>query len=393
MGRSPHSYRSPVGPRVAAAAVAAVLSAATGAPARAADLPPLQPPPGMSAAGGERLALPGVQAEPSGASAPPELSALSWMVSDLGTGEVLAAKNAHWPLPPASTLKALFADTLLPRLSADAVHRVSAADLSDVGEGSSRVGIQAGQSYKVSDLWLGVFLRSGNDAVRTLAAMSGGVPAAVGAMQARATALGALDTHVVSPDGYDAPGQVSSAYDLTLILRDALANPDFARYSTTRVATFPGGRTAKGTPAPSFQIQNTNRLLAGTGGVPRYPGLIAGKNGYTAQAGNTLISAASRDGHTLAVALLNPRSGKPNAVYEETRQLLDWGFAARGEAAAVGALTGAAALPTAAGPAQAPSRRPWLTAGRAAGLALPVLAVAAVVALRRRRVRGVPRIL
>ncbi|MCX5214542.1 D-alanyl-D-alanine carboxypeptidase [Kitasatospora sp. NBC_00240] len=313
----------------------AVLPVAT---ARAEVQPPRQPPPGMSVVGGARLGQPGVQVDPAGATALPELSALAWMISDIDTGDVLAAKNAHWPLPPASTLKTLFAAAELPRQAPDTVHKVTAAELTGLGAGSSLVGIQAGQSYKVSDLWLGVLLRSGNDAVRTLAMMNGGVPAAVTAMQTLADTLGAQDTRVVSPDGYDAPGQVSSAYDLTLILRSALANPDFTRYAATKVAQFPGGRDAKGAPVPSFQIQNGNRLLAGTDGVTRYPGLIAGKSGYTAQAGNTLVTAAARDGHTLVATVLNPQSGKSNAVYDETGKLLDWGFAARARAAPVGSL-------------------------------------------------------
>ncbi len=406
MGRRVSSRRLPTRPAVACAArslsavttlsvlsalsVLSILSVLSVSPARAAsaaDVLPRQPPPGMSAVGGARLALSGVQADPGGAPPPPESSALAWMVSDGDTGQVLAAKNAHWPLPPASTLKTLFADTLLPRLAADTVHRVSTADLRGLGTGSSLVGIQAGQSYKVSDLWLGVLLCSGNDAVHTLAAMSGGIPATVGAMQERATALGAHDTHVVSPDGYDAPGQLSSAYDLTLFLRDALTNPDFTRYSATRVARFPGGRNAEGAATPSFQIQNTNRLLAGTDGVARYPGLIAGKNGYTAQAGNTLVSAASQGGHTLIVALLNPRSGKTNAVYDETRRLLDWGFAARSRVTAVGALADPPGGPAGGGTGADPPGRIWPAVGWAAAVVLPAVGWA-VVCLRRGRGRG-----
>ena len=72
----------------------------------------------MSTVGGERLGRPGTQVEPrAGAKAPalPKgLSARSWVVADAETGEVLAAHNSHWRLAPASTLKMLFADTLLP---------------------------------------------------------------------------------------------------------------------------------------------------------------------------------------------------------------------------------------------------------------------------------------
>ena len=59
----------------------------------------------------------------------------------------------------------------------------------------------------------------GNDAVHTLSAMNGGTKATVAQMQQHAEELNAHDTHVVTPDGYDAPGQVSSAYDLSLFAR------------------------------------------------------------------------------------------------------------------------------------------------------------------------------
>ncbi|MFJ8311253.1 MULTISPECIES: D-alanyl-D-alanine carboxypeptidase family protein [unclassified Streptomyces] len=298
-----------------------------------------EPPATMSQAGGAQLGKPGDQVGAGAPALPPGLSALSWVVADGDTGEVLAAKNAHWPLPPASTLKMLFADTVLPAVPHDASRKVSNEDLKGMGDGSSAVGIVPGQTYQAPDLWRGVFLRSGNDAVHVLATMNGGVDKTVTDMQKRAKDLGAGDTHVLSPDGYDAPGQVSSAYDLTLFLRQGLKNKDFKDYCSTAFADFPGGPNTKGKP---FGISNTNRMLSGIEGVAKYPGLIGGKNGYTTNAGNTLAEAAQRDGHTILVTVMNPQENKRDKVYTEMRQLLDWGFSAVGKAAPVGTLNPAA---------------------------------------------------
>ncbi|MYQ44366.1 DUF5136 domain-containing protein, partial [Streptomyces sp. SID4985] len=73
------------------------------------------PPANMSMVGGERLGRPGTQVNlASGVPVlPKDLTARSWIISDAESGEVLAAHNAHWRLPPASTLKMLFADTVL----------------------------------------------------------------------------------------------------------------------------------------------------------------------------------------------------------------------------------------------------------------------------------------
>ncbi|MFI2236100.1 D-alanyl-D-alanine carboxypeptidase family protein [Streptomyces chrestomyceticus] len=267
---------------------------------------------------------------------PDGVSARAWTVTDVRTGDVLAARNAHQRLAPASTLKTLFAVTVLPKFRAGAVHKVTPAELAGIGQGSSLVGIKEGRSYQVADLWRGVFLRSGNDAVRVLAAMNGGWTATAREMQARARQLGARDTSVKSPDGYDSPGQVSSAYDLSVFGRAGLANADFARYCGTTTARFP----SKG--SPSFEIQNTNRLLSGADGLRRYPGIVGVKNGYTSNAGNTLIAAAQRGGRTLLVTVLNPQSGASNAVYHEAGSLLDWGFRAAGRARPVGSLVAAA---------------------------------------------------
>jgi D-alanyl-D-alanine carboxypeptidase (penicillin-binding protein 5/6) len=291
-------------------------------------------------AGGALLAEPGVHVLPhSGVpDLPSGISALSWTVSDALTGQVLAAKDAHRQLPPASTLKTLFADTVLPRLPREMTHEVTDADLADVGEGSSLVGVQAGQTYTVADLWRGVFLASGNDAVHVLAHMNGSVAQTVEQMQAKARMLGAYDTHVVSPDGYDEPGQVSSAYDLAVFARAGLANADFAEYCSTKSAQFPGGYDAHGTYVASFGIQNTNRLLTGADSVTPYPGIVGVKNGYTTRAGNTLIAAAMRGGRTLIATVMNPQSGLPQAVYHEAAELLDWGFFAAGRTTSVGTL-------------------------------------------------------
>jgi D-alanyl-D-alanine carboxypeptidase (penicillin-binding protein 5/6) len=302
-----------------------------------------------------------------GASRVPKVSALSWVVADARTGEVLAAHNAHRKLPPASTLKTLFALTVLPGLPSGIRHTVRARELKGIGAGSSLVGVAEGHTYRIADLWRGVFLNSGNDAVHVLAELNGGWRLTAERMQAKARALGAHDTRVVSPDGYDAPGQVSSAYDLAVFGRVGLRNPDFARYCATVEAKFPGGGSG------SYPILNTNRLLSGAKGVKPYRGLIGIKNGYTSEAGSTLVAAARRDGRTLVVTVMNPQEGDGSAVYEEARSLLDWGFGSAGKVEAVGSLGAPPARPAVTTPpavaaaVQAEQGSVWTEAGLIAG--------------------------
>lgn len=269
--------------------------------------------------------MPGVQADvPPGAPALPAIEAYSWLVADLSTGQILAAKNPHWKLAPASTLKMLFADTVLPKLDRNQTHLVTTPELTGVGAGSSKVGIKENLTYRVEDLWNGVFLQSGNDAVHVLCAMNGGIEATVAQMNERAKSLQAHDTHVVSPDGYDAPGQVSSAYDLALFAREGMKNEDFRKYASTVDAKFPGKDNT------TFGISNTNTMLRS------YPGMIGVKNGYTTNAKNTFVGAATRDGRTLLVSIMHAET--KTKTYDFTKQLLDWGFASANSVKPVGAL-------------------------------------------------------
>nr|WP_078883996.1 serine hydrolase [Streptomyces sp. NRRL S-340] len=324
------SRRSLLAALAAAAPVAVAAGGRASAAAPGTPAVPAAPAAPVTVIGGERLARAGVQVR--GVSGlPGRLSARAWLVADWATGEVLASYRAHQRLAPASTLKMLFADTVLKKFDRTERHTVTAAELADIPAGSSLVGIQAGTTYTVEQLWQGVFLRSGNDAVHVLAHMNGGVARTVAEMQARAEDLQALDTHVVSPDGFDHPGQISSAYDLTLFARHGLRNADFRGYCGTRTADFPAGGKK------TFQIQNTDRLLTGAWGLKPYEGMIGVKNGYTSHAGNTFTGAAVRGGRTLLATVMHPGAGS-NAVYEETAALLDWGFAQGGSARAVGTL-------------------------------------------------------
>ncbi len=326
---------------VPAVALAALLPVLAAGPARAEPKPNPQPKPpaSMSKVGGERLGKPGTQVELAGGAPvlPKELSARSWIVADAESGDVLAAHNAHWRLAPASTIKMLLADTLLPKFPKTQKHLVAPNELSRLGEGSSLVGIKEKHSYTVRELWLGVFLRSGNDAVHALAAMNQGIDKTVREMNERAEELQALDTHVVSPDGYDAKGQVSSAYDLTLIARSGMQKPDFREYASTVRTQFPGEQKP-GKKRDTFEIQNTNRLLTGAYGVAPYKGIAGVKNGTTTHAGSTFTGVAERNGRVLLVTVMNPSSKEQYAVYKEAARLLDWGFAAAGKVKPVGVL-------------------------------------------------------
>jgi D-alanyl-D-alanine carboxypeptidase (penicillin-binding protein 5/6) len=246
----------------------------------------------------------------------PRLSAGSYVLADLDTGEVLAARNPHGRLRPASTLKVLTALTLLPELDPEMVYTAVSEDANVEG---SKVGVVPNATYTVHNLFEGLFLMSGNDAANALANAAGGVPETVAAMNAKARELGALDTHAVNPSGLDAPHQLTSSYDLALFGRAALERDDFRAYVKTIKSKFPGKMPKKKNKRrKSFEIYTQNRL------VLHYRGAIGVKTGWTTKARGTFVGAATRGDRTL-IAVVMHTTKRPG--WEESAALLDWGFA------------------------------------------------------------------
>jgi serine-type D-Ala-D-Ala carboxypeptidase (penicillin-binding protein 5/6) len=271
-----------------------------------------------------------------GATPPPEPVVAAWLVADAGTGAVLAARNPHQRLRPASTLKALTALTLLPRL--DPATSYTAVD-ADASQDGSRVGIVPGTTYSIGSLFDGLMLSSGNDAAHALANAAGGLDTTVALMNETARELQAYDTVVANPSGLDHDAQVTSVYDLALIARAGLAREDFRNYVAKQTSYFAGIDGSNG-----FEIQNHNKLLA------NYPGAIGVKTGYTSVSLHSIVGAATRDGRTLLVAIL----GAQAAAWADAAALLDWGFA-HPASASVGTLVGTRADEPTASPTPIPT--------------------------------------
>ena len=277
--------------------------------------------------GGPALASPGVVVKKlAGATALPAVGADTWLLADLTTGEVLAAKGAHTKVLPASTLKTLTVVTLMPKLDKE---QVVTATWKEARAEGGHVGIVPGGTYSVWDLWHGLLLPSANDAAAALADTNGGMVATVREMQAAAHHLQANDTTVKNDSGLDAPGQVTSAYDMALFARAALDIPDFRTVTKSFHYSFPGRPVTGTAKRKTYQIYTQNRLL-----IHGYKGVIGGKTGFTSLAHRTYWGAATRGGHTLVATLFQIHEPTETAA----RKLLDWGFKNIGKVTPVGTL-------------------------------------------------------
>ena len=274
--------------------------------------------------GGGRLGESGIifdDTKGDGIAAPPDTLASSFIIADLDTGEILAAKNPHKKLPPASTLKTLTALTLLPRLDMNKIYVGTKKEPATIG---NKVGIYPGRKYKIKDIWYGFMLDSGNDAGVALANASGGIKKTAALMQAKAKSIQAFDTTPKSPHGLDTPGQLSSAYDLALIARAAMERSDFRKIVKTKRYTFP----KSGPKNVNRKIKNLNKLLF------TYPGTLGVKTGWTTRGQNTYIGVVKRDGHTIIITFMHLKYGRDALA----KALFDWGFKAIGEVEPVGKL-------------------------------------------------------
>src|ERR1700744_2654846 len=255
--------------------------------------------------------------QPVGSVPIPDGPAQTWLVADLDSGRVLAERDENVQHPPASTIKVLLALVALDELSLDST---VIADEADSHVECSCAGVRAGRTYTARQLLDGLLLVSGNDAANTLAHMLGGQQATIAKMDAKAASLGALGTHASTPSGLDGPGGSgwSTAHDLAVIFRAAMANPVFAQITAEPTAMFPGSSGTDG----DHPIVNRDELLT------RYPGAIGGKTGFTDAARKTFVGAAARGGRRLVIAMMYGvvRVGGPT-YWEQAGGLRDWGSA------------------------------------------------------------------
>jgi D-alanyl-D-alanine carboxypeptidase (penicillin-binding protein 5/6) len=311
------------------------------ASANSPDAPDPHPPPGGIGpdgefVGGPRLHSRGLVLPPHAKPLPANLTANAWVLADLDTGDVLAARDPHGRYQPASILKVLTSVTLLPLLPGKRVVTVSQNAANAEG---SAVGIVAGGHYTVDDLFTGLLLMSGNDTAAALAEAAGGVHHTVALMNQQAKDLGAYDTFVQTPSGLDGWQQLTSAYDMSIFLRAAVNDPRFVAYDRKPTAKLPA-QNVQGHKYGTVWLGNQGQQFLTT-----VPGALVSKIGFTDAAQHTYLAAASRHGRRLGVIFMRAQK-YPIDQWQQAAELFDWGYALpRGTA--VGHLGPAVASPAA----------------------------------------------
>ncbi len=268
--------------------------------------------------GGEAMSGCGTITAPDTPPLPGDVSADAWVIADLDSGDIVAAKDPHGRHRPASIIKVLVAMQSLRELP---INKQVIGTADDAAAEGTRVGVDEGGKYTVNDLLHGLLMHSGNDAAHALSRQLGGMDAALQKINDLAGKLGGRDTRAATPSGLDGPGMSTSAYDLGLFYRYAWQNAVFANVVATKTFDFPGHPArGGGEDSPGYELENDNQLLY------NYPGALGGKTGYTDDAGQTFVGAADHDGRRLVVIMLHG-TRLPIAPWEQAAHLLDYGFA------------------------------------------------------------------
>ena len=236
------------------------------------------------------------------------LSADAWILVDDSTGYVISQKYANEPRFIASLTKMMTG--LLALENGNMADTVLITDDVFICKDSR---VRLGEGYLLGDLIYEMMLQSDNDAAYALAKhLAGDTLKFYDMMNEKAAYLGMTSTHFANPNGMPAPDNYSTANDLIRLARYAMRDSAFAEIVGTKDKEVPliDGR--------HMSCRNTNVLLHS------YEGCIGIKTGYTRQAGNCLASAATRDGTTLYLVLLNSRSMRSR--FSESAILLDYGF-------------------------------------------------------------------
>ena len=256
------------------------------------------------------------------------IKAKSAILFDAVTGKVLYYKDPVVPVFPASTAKLLTALVALDWCMEE--EEVTVGDELDLVASDSTVArLRKGHVLTIRNLLEGMLVPSGNDAAYVIAAYMGrkslkdenaslkdAIPEFIRLMNDKAKSLGTINSNFKTPDGYDAIGQYTTAYDMGLIGLAAADNEIIAEICNKNSArnVFADGS--------DVTWSNTNSLIARTSG--RYYSYCSGlKTGTSTMAGRCLISVAKKDGREVVSVVMNSDAA---GRWEDSTALLKFGL-------------------------------------------------------------------
>lgn len=244
-------------------------------------------------------------------------NAKSAILIEASTGKVLYENNADEKLVPASMTKMMSMLLIMESIDNGVLKWDQVITVSERASsmGGSQILLETGEKMSVKDLFKGVAIASGNDAVVALGeAIAGTVEGFVDMMNKRAKELNLKNTNFKTPHGLDEANHYSSARDMSIIARELVTKHEEVLKFTSVYEDYLRENTDR-----KIWLVNTNRL------VRFYDGVDGLKTGYTKDAGYCLTATAEKDGmRIIAVVMGEPDSKTRN---KEISEMLDYSFA------------------------------------------------------------------
>lgn len=257
---------------------------------------------------------------------PPEIAAKAYILVDVTSGQVLAAKDPQQPVEPASLTKLMTAYLVFDALKSKKMSLTQTLSVSERAwkMPGSRMFIDPSMQVPVEDLIKGMIVQSGNDATVALAeGVGGSVERFVELMNQQAKALGMTGSSFRNPEGLTEAGHTTTARDLATLATRLMADfPEYVTYYSIQRYRYPG--------TPEANDRNRNVLLF------RDPSVDGLKTGHTDAAGYCLVATARREVPSLGTGADGQRrllsvvlgASSENVRAAESQKLLNWGFTA-----------------------------------------------------------------
>lgn len=247
----------------------------------------------------------------------PEIASEAAVLMDAESGQVLYSKNADKQLYPASITKLMTALLTAENAGLDETVTYRASAVENLESGAANVQLSEGDTMSVKDSLYALLLKSACEVANGLAEhISGTQEAFALKMNERAKELGCKNTNFTNASGLNDTTHVTTAYDMALITRAAMANETVRTIASTLSYELPAVQK-RGT----LTVYNGHKML-NPANEQYYSGIVGGKTGYTSKAGNTLATEVTRDDKTL-IAVVMKSSSKH---YNDTKALFDYGF-------------------------------------------------------------------
>lgn len=243
-------------------------------------------------------------------------SAKSAIMLEASTGEIIFEKNPHEKLPPASMTKIMGMLLVIESIEKGILKWDEMVTVSEKasGMGGSQILLSTGEKMSVKDLFKGVAIASGNDAIVALAEkIAGTEDLFVSMMNKRAKELGLKNTNFKNSHGLDEANHYSTAYDMAMMAKELVKHEKVLEFTSIYEDYLRADTDEK------VWLVNTNKL------VRFYDGVDGLKTGSTNNAGYCLTATAKRNNmRVIAVVMGEPDSKTRNS---EVTEMLDYAFA------------------------------------------------------------------